>query len=606
MGNDPRIPRSWNGGTPLRSQSLQQLAITTGRNEALADFFQTMLDHRWEVQDDRRDARLDRREVRLRDRLSDSESSSSSSSSSGVSKPDYNLFENAIKGTIEGSMSSTGASVGTNSILEASGVASWYNTLKSNNIDVNRHAGESDTAYYARLQKVAQELRKSKQPTDEEIANPEVKVSDQAGGMIDAMKSGHINAGPFSYLFNSKISPMHYAMQGVGHLDDAISKAPGVESVQDSKGVALVNDGLLKALDVLSRPVQAVAGFEGAMTDNKNQKSVHIADRGLSGASFMAGEDPLLSNPLGVFSAAPWKTAWENLSGQESTTFSDVIRQNARQDPEQNMFDNKKYQAYAGFAGDVASDPLNFLGLGIAKGAISAGSKAAKLDHAAELKTLASDLEALKVVRSKEGDLVDSETIYNLLGGGYRKPATYKERSDLYKGVRGNVEHIQNQLMNVDVTKFSNKKIPKLDALKARLTAEREATVVENGRDTFLGDLRYRLGIDEATGKVDAGAVGSLDKTIRDIEIGRAYESERIRNWRSGISEAEGLKGKRTKVANETLSKQRYAKDVKYRQAHGDKPLTYDEWINEHKTFDESLGAAWSKDYRLSDEERQM
>lgn len=599
-----RNSRSWSPA-PVRSQSLQQLAITSGRNRALVDFYKMMLEHRWDVKADRLDHQQDLQRDWYKNWLAQqnnstaksSDSSGSSASpdtgSSSVSSP-LNMFQRARSDLMDNALSNTDVQASRDDIVSNSGVGAWTKSLEQNNISVERHAGESDKAYYDRLVKMADALRKEGVKTDHEYTNPErlnaQQTSDSLGAAqgLDFGKGGIVNTALHS-MFGATSKALD---------NEAVGK------VYDSEEFAAFGDGLLKVLDVISRPLYATANFTKAWTDDANQVGPHTSKQ-LSNNEYQGfGENPIYSNPAGVFTSAPWKAAWKGLTGEEKTTFADVMRQNAEQDPTKNIYDNKTYQAVSGLVGDVVLDPLNFVGVGVARAPLKVGRG---LKEVSEINKLSKDLEGLRVLKSADGDLLTSEKIYDLLGGSVRKPSTYAERNALYDRVQTNVAEMHRQLADTNIARWSNKKITKYDALKAKLTAERDAVVAANGRDTFIGELRYRLGIEESSGSVPAGSVDNFDRMISDVEIGNAFESERIRNYRTGTSRPVGLKGKKgDPITSEALSRTRYKKDVAWRKANNKDPITYEAWVAEHKSFDEALGPAWTGDYRLTDADRKQ
>lgn len=144
----------------------------------------------------------------------------------------------------------------------------------------------------------------------------------------------------------------------VQKLYDSVNKQQAQEIARGAETTTPKKGFFHKTLDIISRPGKAIT--TGLFESNEERKR-----KGETG--FGQGWDTFDE----FFSGAK-----KGFLGRESKTGSDILKQHG--------VDNKVGLAVGGFATDVATDPLSYIGLGIGKRALQVGSKAIKTENVAK------------------------------------------------------------------------------------------------------------------------------------------------------------------------------------------------------------------------------
>jgi hypothetical protein len=153
-------------------------------------------------------------------------------------------------------------------------------------------------------------------------------------------------------------------------------------------GDVTTGDILQATMDTLGRPMYAVAGMAHAVYSMDKNPNHNWAQRTgwndplrvldpvswITGKSWMDSVDEMVHNPVGAAKAVGSAGYDQLLRGTHlpglhdhvvPMTWERIIADNAAMDPDHNVYDSSWYQHVAGFAGDVAFDPLSYVGVGV-------------------------------------------------------------------------------------------------------------------------------------------------------------------------------------------------------------------------------------------------
>lgn len=245
----------------------------------------------------------------------------------------------------------------------------------------------------------------------------------------------------------------------------------GMEKIQRGlSGVAGAADEIFKADD--ENKTHGEKNFFEAMTS------------GITGVSPLELIDDV---NVGTFKKAG-KAAKKGFKGEEHTTWAEVIANQADDDNVDNIFDNKTYQAVAGFAGDVTFDPLSYVGAGLVTKPLKAG-KAIKESN--RLDDLARDIEKLGVKPGAEAVGLDKDVplrfdeIKAMLGGVPKRGTTSTaQRAEHIRATSENLPRLKKWIRE-QPDLATDDTLKKLDDEIAKITKERDSLLDDAGKEAM-------------------------------------------------------------------------------------------------------------------------
>lgn len=257
---------------------------------------------------------------------------------------------------------------------------------------------------------------------------------------------------------------------------------------------------------------------------------------------------------------------WKGFKGEEKKTFSNVIASEAAENPEENMWDNKWVQAGVGFVGDVAFDPLTYVGAGLVTKPLKAAKQAKQNNR---LDDLARDIEKVGVKPGKEAEGFDHdvplsfEEIRAMLGGGQIKSgkSTTAQRAEAMRITSQNLPKLKKWI----------RESPDVDTDSTLKTLDDEITKVQKARKKELSKTErtaYEAALKQAENNPGLYASKIPEGPMPQISV--------LEDWQK-------------KVPLVTTAKA-FQKEFFRRSS------------NKGESFDEVLGEGWLKDKRISPE----
>lgn len=358
--------------------------------------------------------------------------------------------------------------------------------------------------------------------------------------------------GPFAGLFD----PTQYKTKeeddddsgGGGILGGLLgAAATPFDKVMDAKDAAFdavwdeAKDPLFWAIDKLSRPLYGTMNTASAyygMDDDEYRGGESVGDQlkdfwfkgGLAGRPIWSGLDEIKDDPTGAgkeFGSA----FWEGFSGKDKKMFSQVIAENAERDPSHNVWDNQNFQGAAGFYGDVAGDPINFVGMGVVTKPVAAVKGVKNFRELMDTSRAANKLlsKADEQVYSGVYDPVTKQhipaegpkekvwtpkEIYSFMSGdGSSTVASSARKSQNLAETNYRLQRLMYRLDNASFN-VDESELNVMNQIGAALRSQREQVLKDFHGATVVDSLRRDLKIKIANGDEPASAMDEFDGLI--------------------------------------------------------------------------------------------
>lgn len=298
-------------------------------------------------------------------------------------------------------------------------------------------------------------------------------------------------------------------------------------------------DSLMWAFDKLSRPSYAVNNAALSYY-NLDKDPVEGGDHGGLDAAkdFLLGgvSGKNLTDSFDEVKDGGWKEvisgAKSGFTGEDKTTFGQVVARNAANDNESDYRDSVYWQAPVGLAGDLVGDPLNFVGVGLIKAPISATHKLAETYQIGkQAKEIEKVVNHPPVYGPAERPLAKAE-IEDMLGLNQR---VYK-KSDRVRNMRevnANIDYLTRRIdSSVDPASVDHS--ARIRATAQALQERRAAVVEELGDGVLLQTLRRDLENNVQAGNLSEDSIDDLAlfaATLDARDIAPALHDPAMRHW---------------------------------------------------------------------------
>lgn len=389
---------------------------------------------------------------------------------------------------------------------------------------------------------------------------------------------------------------------------------PWVQKAFDNT-IGKVDDVFMKALDVAFRPVsavQSVSQYLYAQDEDNGQGRTADALGVLPG--FNIFELLQGGNPADFIDDLEWSDlggAWnafeDGIMGRTHVRGSDVLRANAAKDGKETIHDKGWYQATAGFASDVAFDPLTYVGAGLARNAVYGGRTAinavtrnpneqlvASLTRSRVRRNVLGENENLAAARGVSSYLTSTMTAKEMravLTGSTGRISRESERIAAFNANREVAEQVTGMLYQRTAngtkgirTKAYETRVKALQDAGVQVSNRRNAILGENAVDTFADEVLLSAAREMSAGRLTADGVDELAMEL-DTSLVRGAIADQAQ-WNRN-------------AAPDSTSYAAYSAGEKAKNA---VPMSRQEWDAQYKTFESSVGKILRGDPRFTDD----
>ncbi len=386
-------------------------------------------------------------------------------------------------------------------------------------------------------------------------------------------------------------------------------------------------------LDKLTRPISAV---------NRSMNEVNSWDddpgspawamsapvAGLIGHNMLESLDDVTPGGLKDLAGAWAGGIWGGGLGNSDNIMlgPEVIAEQAKRDKEHNIYDNPKYQQWAGLANDLLIDPLNYVGGGTVRSAdelATTGIRASIKDtvNTRRAERTSEDIAKFLDETEQSPEFIgpewkpDSKQILQiLLGRSAHRPTSEAERIEFMNEGTNAVNRLETLLSTRVINKDASRHIAKL---QLGLERARKHIINEGGNQAYLNELERLLQTKVLRGESatnDFDDVVTTAKVYGIIDQGMAYEQryQKLLQERFGKYGKLNDKGKELPVTIDDVEKE-YNNLVR-RAQEGNIPRErveafrqeIDDFLEHQgvdKSIDDLLGTHWQAYATMSSEE---
>lgn len=510
-------PVAWSGP----SQSLTSMATSIGTNRALSEFYEALVKEQWEYDDDYRSlynatekARLSSQRLRTEHRYN-------------IDEQDHREYLKGDKGSGLGNKSADSSVIKDN--LKTTEVSKTSPTITG----------------LSTLDDALNLARSKAKPESEEVIDPKIKASADKKAEEDEAEADWWHGVKNAITDNTPIDEVGSAIADsfVGDAAKSVAHSAVGKAAGDVGGWAIRQ---------LSRSGHATAGAADAffgMDDDPGSdllNTLGLEKNGPLGGLATVAQMVMLG-PLGpgVLGQSPSDSLddiniegiksigsgfWKGLKGEEHKTFSDVIGNNARRDPNENIFDSAGYRAAVGLGADMVLDPLNLVGVGLITKPIKTSMQSSKLAHTAQL---AEDLASHGIRRMPEATTsaeklaenagtYTANEIVGMLTGKYTSKA---QRIADSTRVRNNADYLSSQIQRGKALSTTSSRLDSIRATANDLITKRDAILRKHEADGLTEAVTTRLAAQEKAGVLPVGTADNFETKIHDTRISAAFKS---------------------------------------------------------------------------------